>query len=62
MFLEFFLANFNLSESIQIIDYSTNNPNDRSGSNTPSVVNAQKQGPTKNPPMFITVKSYGGHS
>jgi hypothetical protein len=40
---------------INILDYSTNNPHDRSGSNTPSVVNAQKQGPLKNPPMFITV-------
>lgn len=37
------------------LDYSSNNVYDRSGSNTPSIVNAQKQGPAKNPPMFITV-------
>lgn len=42
--------------SIQFLEYSTNIVYDRSGSNTPfDIVNQQKQGAPKNPPMFITV-------
>lgn len=38
-----------------LLDYSVNNSYDRSGSNTPNIVNQQKQAPPKNQPMFITV-------
>ncbi|XP_070494833.1 titin isoform X6 [Chironomus tepperi] len=41
--------------TIQASEYSTNIVYDRSGSNTPfDIVNQQKQGAPKNPPMFIT--------
>lgn len=46
----------NIIPFISFLEYSVNISYDRSGSNTPlNIVNPQKQGPPKNPPMFITV-------
>lgn len=45
-----------INDNLNFSDYSVNNA-DRSGASTPSIVNPQKQGPPKHPPMYITVSS-----